>query len=236
MVTAMSFFGQWSGNAAISYFLPVVLGDAGIKNPNTQLMLNGVIAVVQFLGAAIGASLVDKVGRRKMLFGCSALFVVWFSIVAALSSQFTNSSGESTNKAGSGALIAFIYIFGFTFSLSFTPFQALYPVECLTFETRAKGMGVYNFWVNVAGFFNQYVTPIGLGNVGWKFYFLYIAWDAFQAIFIYFIFVETKGRTLEEINEIFEAPYPKKKSLEKAKVAIVAEKGVTEVIEEINRV
>jgi len=233
MVIAMSFFGQWSGNAAISYFLPVVLGQAGIKDENTQLLLNGVIAVISFIGAAIGASLVDRVGRRKMLFGCSALFVVWFSIVAALSSKFTTADGTSTNKSGSNALIAFIYIFGFTFSISFTPFQALYPVECLTFETRAKGMAVYNFWVNVAGFFNQYVTPIGLGNVGWRFYFLYIAWDAFQAIFIYFFFVETKGRTLEEINEIFEAPYPKKKSLEKAKVTIVAQKGITEVIEEV---
>lgn len=42
-------------------------------------------------------------------------------------------------------------------------------------------------------------------------------------------FVETKGRTLEEINEIFDAPYPKKKSLERHIVVItdhgVAEKG-----------
>lgn len=90
-----------------------------------------------------------------------------------------------------------IYLFGFTFSLAFTPFQALYPVECLNFENRAKGMAVYNFWVNVASFFNQYVTPIGLGDAGWKFYFLYIAWDTFQAAFIYLFYVETRDRTLE---------------------------------------
>ena len=145
-----------------------------------------------------------------------------------------------------------IYFFGFTFSVAFTPFQALYPVECLNFENRAKGMAVYNFWVNIASFFNQYVTPIGLGNAGWKFYFLYIAWDTFQAAFIYLFYVETKDRTLEvslpvspgflgnkwanernqELDEIFEAPFPKSASLKKTKVALAGNRGVTDVLEE----
>lgn len=124
-----------------------------------------------------------------------------------------------------------IYLFGITYAFAFTPFQALYPVECLKFETRAKGMGMYNFWVNIASFFNQYVTPIGLGDVKWRFYFLYIAWDAFQAIFIFLFYVETKNRTLEELNEIFEAPFPKSASLAKAKVAVADGHGITEVIE-----
>jgi len=126
-----------------------------------------------------------------------------------------------------------IYLFGFTFSVAFTPFQALYPVECLDFETRAKGMAVYNFWVNIASFFNQYVTPIGLGNVKWRFYFLYIAWDTFQAAFIYFFFVETKDRTLEELNEIFDAPFPKAASLKKTKVAVVGSHGVTDLLGDV---
>jgi MFS family permease len=173
--------------------MPVMARQAGIDDKNTQLMLTGIIAVISFIGAVIGSTLVDRVGRRKMLFGASCLFVFWFVIITILSSQFAGSG----NKAGSNATIAMIYLFGFTFSVAFTPFQALYPVECLNFETRAKGMAVYNFWVNVAGFFNQYVTPIGLGDVAWKFYFLYIGWDAFQAAFIYFFYVETKDRTLE---------------------------------------
>ena len=137
-----------------------MLEQAGIKDPDTQLLLNGIISVISFVGAVIGSLLVDKIGRRKMLFTASCLFVLWFAIVAALSAKYT----DSDNKAASNATIAMIYLFGLTFSIGFTPFQALYPVECLAFETRAKGMAFYNFWVNVASFFNQYVTPIGLGN------------------------------------------------------------------------
>lgn len=228
MVVSMAFFGQWSGNAAISYFLPVMLQQAGITNVNTQLMLGGVISVISFIGALIGSSLVDKVGRRKMLFTTSCLFVLWFAIVAGLSAKYAG----TTNVPASNATVAMIYLFGFTFSIGFTPFQALYPVECLSFETRAKGMGFYNFWVNIASFFNQYATPVGLGNVQWRFYFLYIAWDAFQAAFIYFFYVETKDRTLEELNGIFNAPFPKAASLKRTNVAIEDGQSMIEIIEE----
>lgn len=148
-----------------------------------------------------------------MLLVASALFVVQWTIITALTSVYGNDT--NTNSAGSGAAIAFICLFAITYSVCFTPLTILYAVECLPFETRAKGMGIFTLSANIAGFFNMFAIPIILDRVTWKAYFLYIAWDAIQFLFIYFVFVETKGHSLEEINEIFEAPYPKKKSLEK---------------------
>jgi len=55
-----------------------------------------------------------------------------------------------------------------------------------------------------AGFFNQYVNPIALAKLAWKFYFVYIACLACMIITIYFLFPETKGRTLEEIAVVFD--------------------------------
>jgi len=43
-------------------------------------------------------------------------------------------------------------------------------------------------------------------------------WDLFEAAFIYLFFVETKGRTLEELDEVFEAPNPRKASTKKSLV------------------
>jgi len=37
--------------------------------------------------------------------------------------------------------------------------------------------------------------------------------------------VETKGRTLEEINEIFVAPYPKQKSMQKH-IVVITDRGI----------
>jgi hypothetical protein len=52
-----------------------------------------------------------------------------------------------TNKAAGTASLAFIFIFGAVYSVGFTPLQALYPVEVLSFEMRAKGMGFSGFAV-----------------------------------------------------------------------------------------
>ena len=37
-VIGMAFFGQWAGNGAISYFMPVLLKAVGVENPKTQLV------------------------------------------------------------------------------------------------------------------------------------------------------------------------------------------------------
>lgn len=48
--------------------------------------------------------------------------------------------------------------------------------------------------------------PIALDVIGWKTYMINGAWDVLQVIFVIIFWVETKGRTLEEIDETFEGP------------------------------
>lgn len=48
-----------------------------------------------------------------------------------------------------------------------------------------------------------------------KSYVFFVFWDLFQLGFIYFFFVETKGRTLEELEEVFQAKNPRKASTKK---------------------
>jgi hypothetical protein len=87
------------------------------------------------------------------------------------------------------------------------------------------------FWVNIAGFYNTFVTGIAFTGAGWKYYFLFVFWDAFEFVFIYFFFVETKKRTLEELTEIFRSKHPVKESLRKHEVIIHGNEGVTEVLD-----
>jgi Sugar (and other) transporter len=49
-------------------------------------------------------------------------------------------------------------------------------------------------------------------NIKYWFYVFFVFWDVFEFLFIYFIFVETKGRTLEELDEVFDAKNPRKAS------------------------
>lgn len=51
MVILIGSFGQLSGNGLITYFLPVLLKNAGITSQNKQLTLNFVNSVTSFIGA-----------------------------------------------------------------------------------------------------------------------------------------------------------------------------------------
>lgn len=53
-------------------------------------------------------------------------------------------------------------------------------------------------------------------QIGYWFYVFFAFWDSFEVGFMYFFFVETKGSTLEELDEIFEAENPRKASVEAA--------------------
>lgn len=92
-------------------------------------------------------------------------------------------------------------------------------------------MAMYNFFVNVANFYNTFVTGIAFTHLAWKYYFLFIAWDSAQLVVIYFFYVETKRRTLEELSEIFKSKSPVKASLGTTVVVVREGKGV-DVVEE----
>ena len=81
-------------------------------------------------------------------------------------------------------------------------------------------MAYLNFMVNCVNVLNTYVPPVAIANSGWRFYILYVVWDAFGVVVIYFFFVETRGRSLEELDELFESPNPKKASLEFHEVVV----------------
>jgi hypothetical protein len=115
----------------------------------------------------------------------------------------------------SNLTVAFIFFVGIFHSGGINPLVVAYPVECLHTNTRAKGMGLNNLLLNSAEFINTYATPIGLKKIGWKIYIVYIFWNIVQAAWIYIFFVETRGHTLEEMDEIFNSKNPVKESLKK---------------------
>ncbi|KAI1511403.1 Sugar-tr multi-domain protein [Pyrenophora tritici-repentis] len=245
LVVAMAFFGQWSGNGPVSYYYPTMLQGAGITSNHTRLLFNGMQNVVSFSGAIFGAVYTDSWGRRPQLLVSTGLLVGVFAIVCALvaTNLKTGEDGKpiylddgrtpDIKRPGQArAVIAFVFICGFIYSTGYTPLQQLYPVECLRYESRAKGMAFYNFWVNVANFYNTFVTGIAFSGAGWKYYFLFIFWDMFEFTIIYFFFVETRRRTLEEISEIFNAKKPVQHSLNKTRIIMHGNgRGVTEMLD-----
>lgn len=192
--------------------MPEMVANAGIEDTGTQLLINAINPIFSMLGAMYGATLLDRLGRRKML--------LW-GLVGALFSYclltaFTAES-EKTPNLSYGTIVS-IYLFGIFFAWGWTPLQTLYAVECLENRTRAKGSGLNFLFLNVAMVVNTYGISVGIAEIGWKLYLVYIGWICVEIVVVYFFFVETAGKTLEELSEIFEAKNPRKASTKRTRV------------------
>ncbi|RMX86196.1 hypothetical protein D0869_03264 [Hortaea werneckii] len=207
MMLNMTFawFGQFSGNNAD---LPRLVSFVGVHDPSTQLLLNIIYAITGWIPAVVGARLSDIVGRRKLLLGVTIGMSSCLAIAAGTAADFVGSG----SRPASVASITFIYLFGSIFALAFTSMQPIYPGEVLSNDMRAKGMGVFQLTSGCAGFVNTFAAPVALNNIGYWFYVFFVFWDLFEFVFIYFFYVETSKRTLEELDAIFEAPNPRKAS------------------------
>lgn len=187
LVAAMAILGQWTGNGMLTYFLPVLLDGVGITDQSVQLFNNAALYVAAWICSVAGALLVDKVGRRPMLLGGAFSFVILWSIIAGLTGAFADADRVVSNRPGAKATMAMIYFFNLVFSFSFTSLQILYPVECLKYETRAKGMGLLNLVINLAIIFNTYGMAVIIQKIRWNFCFIYIVWNMIAFIYIYIL-------------------------------------------------
>ncbi|KAJ7167524.1 major facilitator superfamily domain-containing protein [Mycena filopes] len=197
LMTLMAFFGQWSGNGRDKCSLH--------KSTFYEYLILSQSAGVDSQNARLTLNFVNTI---EIWFWGTLASAGTLAVVTGCTAKW---GATGANPAGANAAIAFIFLFGF----------ALYPAEVLSFNTRAKGMALYALFVSCASFVNTYAGPIALQNIGWKYYIVYIAWDLFECVVIYFCVVETRGRTLEELDEIFQDPHPVRASLRKRKVAVV---------------
>ncbi|KAF2429937.1 hypothetical protein EJ08DRAFT_697961 [Tothia fuscella] len=193
-------FSQLSGNALCSYLLTKVLDDIGIKDHTVQLTINGILQIVNFFTAVGMCFFVDRIGRRKLFLtstsGMLVSFIVW-TICAARQ--------EATKAKGAGnAVVVMIFIYYLFYNMAWSGLLVGYTVEILPYSIRAKGMTVLFLMVDIALFFNQYVNPIALADIGWKYYIVFCVWLAIELVVVWKFYIETRNTPLEEIAKHFD--------------------------------
>ncbi|BEI94755.1 uncharacterized protein CcaverHIS019_0703360 [Cutaneotrichosporon cavernicola] len=230
IIMAIAFFSQWSGNGLVSYYLTIVLKGIGITSPGHQTLINGVLQVYNFFWAIVGALTVDRVGRRFLFMtstiGMMFSFVAW-TICSALYRQSATefepaclaaNNGNSrecvalnADKSAGNGVIAFIFIFYAFYDIAMSPLLVSYTVEILPFRVRAKGLMAMQMCVNASLVFNQYVNPIAMDALDWKYYIVFCVFLAFTVVYCYLFVIETRGPdgplSLEEIAALFDGPH-----------------------------
>lgn len=224
LLLLVAVFANFIGGSVITYYLPVMVWGIGISDSSRQRLLNGINTIISFVAGLFGSFFIDRFGRRPLFLWGTFLTGLIYIPINVLAAKAKGYEEGAIPRPQAYAFIAMIISYGILWGFCWTPLQALYPAEILNNEIRAKGMGVKGLLTGLSSFINTYGTSVSLSHIGWKTYTIFLILHFVHNGFMWLSCVETKGRTLEEINEIFNDPKPVKRSLQKT--AIISDNGV----------
>ncbi|KAF2744761.1 hexose transporter-like protein [Sporormia fimetaria CBS 119925] len=196
----LGLFTQWSGNTLISYYVSKLLDLIGLTQSETKNKINVGLNAWNLITAVIISLLVRRFPRRVMYMTCTVSLLCCYV-------GWTVSMQQSLAHGGSTAVtvtILFLFLYSPCYNIGYNALTYTYLVELFPFAQRAKGITIFQFFGRSAGFFTTFVNPIGLDTIKWKWLITYCCWLAFENVFVYFMFPETYGRTLEELAFLFE--------------------------------
>lgn len=187
----VAFFNQLSGINAFLYYAPRIFEEAGL-GASTALLSSIGIGVVNLLFTLLGVFLIDRLGRKQLMFIGSIGYIISLSLVAA--AFFLNWGG------------LWVPIFLFLFIAAHAIGQGaviwVFISEIFPNHLRASGQafGSSTHWVLAA--IIPSTIPFLFSTIGAGYVFAFFAlMMVLQLLFVIFMMPETKGKSLEELSD-----------------------------------
>jgi SP family sugar:H+ symporter-like MFS transporter len=194
----LAVFQQLVGINTIIYYAPTTLTNVGFAK-TSAIYANLIIGVVNVLMTLIAIRLVDRVGRKPMLFAgvagmVASLLVLGISLSVLATPHHPGDPAAIITLVCLGTFIA-------SFAATWGPVVWVMIPEVLPLSLRGTAMGVAVFFNWAANFAVSQTFPVLLSALGAGTVFLgYAGMGVLAAVFVKAKVTETKGRSLEEIE------------------------------------
>ncbi|KAJ5930267.1 hypothetical protein N7466_005760 [Penicillium verhagenii] len=189
-------FLQFTGATVTTFYTTAIFESNLDLAQSTARLLAAVYQLAGPLGAILCVFLIEGVGRRRLMM-CSALGnMICLACIAGLGSQVEDIKACH-------AAVFFLFLFHFCYIIGFGGIPYLYATEVAPLHLRATINSVSISVGGAVGILIAHVTPLAFNKMGEKYFFVFAGLNAIIVPSVYFLFPETSGRTLEEIDDIF---------------------------------
>ncbi|KAL8832634.1 MAG: hypothetical protein Q9191_000150 [Dirinaria sp. TL-2023a] len=188
---------QLTGINVLCYFLPLVLHKSVGLSEFASRVLATATALFYLSAAAVSLRVIEAFRRRTLLMSMAAMQALAFLGVAI--------STEVGHDLTSG-IIATVCISGYfiAFGFAWIAIPWLYPAEINSLSMRTKGAALATACDWLFNYAVVQTTPIGMHHLHWGIYLIYATLNAAFVPVVYYLVVETSGRSLEQIDRWFE--------------------------------
>ncbi|KAL7929007.1 general substrate transporter [Trichoderma chlorosporum] len=196
-------FASTAGNVIATFYLGAELKTAGITDIQSQLKANIVLNAWCLPCALAGTLFISRWGRKSTAIVTETTLVACLLTIGLLTKKYAEDP-DHASKALVYGNVAIMFLFQGVYSVAWTPLFSLYPPEIANFLIRAHTVAITQLGQNLCGTILVLLTPIALQTIGWKMYIINASWDVGMAMLIWCFWVEIKGKSLEEIDTIFD--------------------------------
>ncbi|CAI7666046.1 unnamed protein product [Penicillium discolor] len=186
MIAALAMlFLQLTGSTVITFY-----------SNSTSTVLAAVYQLVGPIGGIFCVFKIERLGRRVLLLGSAIGNVVCLALVAGLGTQ-------ADNPLAMRGAVFFIFLFHFSYIIGFGAIPYLYATEIAPLHLRTT-INSFSISINWAvSIILTAVTPIAFNSMGQTYFVIFAGCNALMIPVIYYLFPETAGRSLEEMDKIF---------------------------------
>jgi len=197
---------QMTGTNAINYYAPQIFKALGLQGNEVKLFATGIYGVVKMIGCLcflIFAA--DSLGRRRSL--------LWTSIAQGVSMYYIGLymridppiAGQPVPPAGYFALVC-VFLFACFFQFGWGPVCWIYVSEIPAARLRSLNVAIAAATQWLFNFVVARATPNMMATVGKDGYGTFLIYGTFcfsMFIFVWFLVPETKGMSLERMDDLF---------------------------------
>lgn len=189
---ALAIFQQLTGINIVMYYAPRIFTSAGVPT-STAIGHSVIIGVVMIIFTSVALFLSDRLGRRLLLLVSTAGMAI---CLAALGFVLRNDGGGHE-----GVVLFWILSYVAAFSIGMGPVMWTVIMEIFPNRVRGRAGGLCVLLLWSANFLVSQFFPYFLATMGAATFWLYGGITLGSFVFILSCVPETKGRSLEEIEQ-----------------------------------